>query len=110
MHHTPRIKVLGLDLLLRKQVPWVSVRALARALTETGPDLEISVLLCKTRSMILDLIRTTAADHSCLDTRKGAEGFQRLRGRPTDGKLTRGLPPFLESTVGTGAVAQLDEA
>ena len=80
--------------------------ALARAPTETGPDLEISVLLGKTRSMILDLIRTTAASSSCLDTRKGAEGFKRLRGRPTDGKLTRGLPPSPESTVGTGAVAQ----
>ena len=86
------------------------MRALARALIEIEPDLEISVLLRKTRSVILDLIRTTAASSSCLDTRKGAEGFQRLRGRPTDGKLTRGLPPFLESIVGTDAVAQLDEA
>ena len=39
----------------------VSVRALARALTDIEPDLEIFVLLCQTRSMILDLIRTTTA-------------------------------------------------
>ncbi len=37
------------------------MRALARARIPTEPDLEISVLRCKTRSMMLDLIRTTDA-------------------------------------------------
>jgi hypothetical protein len=95
-----------MDLLLRKQVPW----GFDEGLIETEPDLEISLLLRKTRSMILDRTRTTAADLSFLDIRNGAEGFQRLRGRPTDRKLPRGLPPFFESTVSTSAVAQFDEA
>ncbi len=42
-----------------------------RVLTDAEPDLEIFVLYCKTRSMILDLIRTTAASTSCLE---GAAG------------------------------------